>query len=293
MTDPTIHRDLHERNRRSWNAATVAHNSHKGDQAAFFRGGGSTLYPEEVELLGDLAGRTLVHLQCNAGADTLSLARLGARVTGVDISDEAIDFARRLSAESGIAAEFERADVYDWLEGAREEGRRFDVAFASYGALVWLSDIRAWARGVAGVLADGGRLVVVEFHPVLGLFDEKLNLRFPYSTGGEPQKWEEGIGDYVAASGEGLAPGGFVEGVKDFRNPHPTYEFPRGVADVVQAVVDAGLALEHLREYPYANGFKPFDEMRVLPGRRFTMPEGAPTLPMMYSLAARKADGGR
>ena len=78
--------DLHEANRLSWNAATVAHNSHKGDQAAFFRGGGSTLFPEELELLGPLAGRTLVHLQCNAGQDTLSLARRGAEATGVDPS---------------------------------------------------------------------------------------------------------------------------------------------------------------------------------------------------------------
>ena len=91
-----IRRPLHEQNRLAWNEATRAHNSHKGDQAAFLRGGGSTLFPEEIELLGDLRDRPLVHLQCNAGQDTLSIAsRLGARVTGVDISDEAIDFARQ------------------------------------------------------------------------------------------------------------------------------------------------------------------------------------------------------
>ncbi|HEU4454755.1 MAG TPA: class I SAM-dependent methyltransferase, partial [Longimicrobium sp.] len=125
-------RELHEQNRLSWNAVIEAHNSHKGDQAAFFLAGGSTLFPEERELLGDLAGRRLVHLQCNAGQDTLSLARLGAEATGVDISDEAIAFAARLSEESGIAARFERADVYDWLEEAGRAGRRFDAAFSSY-----------------------------------------------------------------------------------------------------------------------------------------------------------------
>src|SRR5205807_5965692 len=107
-----IVRDLHEDNRRSWNAATRAHNSHKRDQAAFLRGGGSTLFPEELELIGELSGRSLLHLGCNSGQDTLSLARLGARVTGIDISDEAIAFAERLSEESGIAGTFERADVY-------------------------------------------------------------------------------------------------------------------------------------------------------------------------------------
>src|SRR3954469_18087017 len=96
-----LRKDMHEDNRRSWNAATDAHNSHKADQAAFFRDGGSTLYPEEIELLGDLHGKSLVHLQCNAGQDTLSLAGLGATVTGVDISDTAISFAQQLSTDTG------------------------------------------------------------------------------------------------------------------------------------------------------------------------------------------------
>jgi len=106
-------RALHEANRASWNAATLAHNSHKGDQASYLREGGCTLFPEELTLLGDLQGKDLVHLQCNAGQDTLSLARRGARVTGVDISDEAISFARELSRQAGLPATFHRRDVYD------------------------------------------------------------------------------------------------------------------------------------------------------------------------------------
>src|SRR5581483_7586423 len=103
-----MRKELHEENRLSWNAATVAHNSHKGDQAAFFRKGGSTLRPEELELLGDVRGQAIVHLQCNSGQDTLSMARLGAVMTGVDISDTAIDFARQLSQDSGIPAQWQR-----------------------------------------------------------------------------------------------------------------------------------------------------------------------------------------
>ncbi|HEX6989345.1 MAG TPA: class I SAM-dependent methyltransferase, partial [Bacillota bacterium] len=167
-----MRRDLHEQNRIAWNAATRAHNSHKRDQAGFFRRGGSTLFPEEVELLGDVRGKRLVHLQCNAGQDTLSLARLGAQVTGVDISDEAIDFARRLSAEAAIPARFVRADVYDWFDEAVRSGERFDVAFSSYGFLPWLSDLRRWARGIAAVLKPGGRFACIEFHPLLSIFDE-------------------------------------------------------------------------------------------------------------------------
>src|SRR6185295_8428864 len=135
-----LRKHMHEDNRIAWNAATEAHNSHKADQAAFFRDGGSTLYPEEIELLGEISGKKTVHLQCNAGQDTLSLARLGAEMTGVDISDTAIDFARRLSADSGISGTFHRSDIFDWMAQRAESGEGFDIAFSSYGAINWLTD---------------------------------------------------------------------------------------------------------------------------------------------------------
>lgn len=284
-----MRREAHEANRLSWNAATPAHNSHKGDQAAWLRAGGSTLFPEERALLGDVSGRRLLHLQCNAGQDTLSLAALGALATGVDISDEAVAFARRLAAESGTRAEFERADVYDWLEEAGRAGRRFDLAFSSYGAVCWLSELGAWARGIAGVLAPGGRFVLVEFHPAAAMFDEGMRLSFPYSSGGRAIRCEDGVSDYVAASGDGLLHGAEGRpGVVDFRNPHPSHEFAWGVADVVAALLEAGLALESLREWPYSNGYAPFRGMRALPGRRWARPEGVPEMPLMYGVAARK-----
>ncbi|MGI8587692.1 MAG: class I SAM-dependent methyltransferase [Chloroflexia bacterium] len=279
-------RDLHEENRRSWNSATEAHNSHKGDQAKFLREGGSTLFPEEIALLGDLRGCALVHLQCNSGQDTLSLARLGATVTGVDISDTAIEFARRLSAESGIPATFERSDVYDWLAATAAGAERFDVAFASYGALCWLSDLRAWARGIAAILKPSGRLVVMEFHPMAMIFEWDWRLAHPYFGEGRPLTWDEGIGDYVAMSGSGLVPWGYVEGVADFKNPHRVHEFQWPISEVVTAVLDAGLTLTALREYPYSNGAKQFDGMRETEGRRMIPPESVPNLPLMYGLAA-------
>ena len=281
-------RDLHEENRLAWNAATDAHNSHKADQARFFREGGDTLFPEEVELLGDLAGVTLVHLQCNAGQDTLSLARRGATVTGVDISDTAIAFARQLSADAGIPATFVRADVYDWLAEAARGARQFDAAFSSYGALCWLSDIRAWARGVAGILRPGGRLVVVEFHPFAMIFDEQWQHKYPYFGDGKPSTWDEGIGDYVAMAGTALAPSGYLEGVQSFKNPHRSHEWQWGLGDLVTAVLDAGLALTALKEYPYSNGAKQFEGMRELAGKRMVPPDGVPNLPLMYGLVARR-----
>lgn len=276
----------HEQNRRSWNHAVRAHNSHKGDQAAFLRGGGSTLFPEERDLLGDVRGRRVVHLQCNAGQDTLSIAALGADVTGVDISDDAIDFARRLSADSGIPARFDRADVYDFLEGTPD---RFDVAFASYGALCWLSDLPRWARGVARVLAPGGRLVVMEFHPALYLVDDDGRVGAGPSRGGGGALIEvpSGIGDYVADSAGALSPDVHEPGVVGFVNPEPCVEWEWSVADVVDAIAQAGLRVERVREWPYSNGCRFFPTMVELPGDRWAMPEGAPAIPLMVAVTAR------
>ncbi len=282
-----LHKQLHEQNRIAWNAATDAHNSHKADQATFFRNGGSTLYPEEIELLGDLNGKRLIHLQCNAGQDTLSLSRLGAVVTGVDISDTAIDFARKLSAESGIPGTFHRADVYDWLETARD-GELFDIVFSSYGALVWLSDIGTWAKGVAGILKPGGRLVLVEFHPYINMLDDDWGLTENYFNEGKPISFDDGIGDYVAMSGEALTPSGYLEGVVDFVNPHPGHEFGWTVGEILTAVVEAGLRLTAFHEYPYMNGGKLLNNMREMAGGRMYPPENMPTMPLMFGLRAEK-----
>jgi SAM-dependent methyltransferase len=278
-----VRKELHQANRLSWNAATRAHNSHKGDQAKHLREGESTLFPEELELLGELRGKNLVHLQCNSGQDTLSLARLGASAIGVDISDEAIDFATKLSADAGIAARFERADIFDWMEATEE---RFEIAFSSYGTYGWLSDLDAWARGIARVLTPNGRFVLVDFHPVAFMFDQKWQLRFPYSGG---TSWESsGVSDYVGISGTSLAPWGDGSGVANFDNPHPSHEFAWGVGDLIGAFLKAGFTLETFREYDYCNGARLFDEMRELPRRRFVPPEGLPALPLMLGLVARR-----
>lgn len=278
----------HEANRRSWNAATAAHNSHKLDQAGFLRGGGSTLFPEEVELLGDVAGKRLLHLQCNAGQDTLSLAGLGAIATGVDISDEAITFAAKLSAESGVEAAFHRADLYDWLESATKRGDRFDVVFCSYGAICWLSDLDRWAAGLANILAPGGRFVAVDFHPVFWILNERFELTYDYFGRGEPMAWEDGVDDYVAATGAALTPSGYTEGVRDFKNPHPVYEFQWHLSALFTTLLNAGLRIEQFHEYPYSNGARLSMKMREEAGRRMYPPANRPSLPLMFGLTAVK-----
>jgi SAM-dependent methyltransferase len=283
MATPNL--DAHETNRRSWNAVTIAHNSHKKDQATFFRKGGSTLFPDEVELLGELSGKNLLHLQCNCGQDTLSLAHLGAKVTGVDISDDAIAFARQLSADSGIPATFERADLFAWLASAEPE--QFDLVFSSYGVLGWLSNLSQWARGIARALRPSGRFVLLEFHPTMTMLKEDWTPGFS-SMGGVEEPFEEGIGDYVGYSGDAMTPSGHQEGIVDFVNPHPVIEFGWSVGDIATALLDAGLRIEALREYPYSNAYAPFEGFRRIEGNRFTMPENRPAIPMMLGIVATK-----
>lgn len=279
-------REHHEVNRLSWNEGTKAHNSHKGDQAAFFRAGGCTLFAEEIRLLGYIAGKTLLHLQCNSGQDTLSIANhLGAKATGVDISDEAIRFARQLSGDCGIAADFLRADVYDFFERNK---RQFDTVFASYGAVIWLSDLVAWGRGISKCLNDGGRFVLIEFHPALTMFDEEWNLHYDY-MGGSFVKFDSGIGDYVALTAAAAETDVLEPGIQDFVNPYPGIEYQWGIADVVMALISAGLALVDFREYRFSNGFKPIGNMRDLGARRYAMPDHLPQeFPMMYSIVVKK-----
>lgn len=280
------HQD-HEQNRASWNAVTSAHNSHKIDQAAFLKAGNSTLYLEEVSRLSPLQGQRLLHLQCNCGQDTLSLAQLGAEVTGVDISDEAIAFAQTLSQDSQIPASFERADVLDWLEQAQTQGRQFERVFSSYGVVGWLRDLQAWARGIAGVLAPQGRFVLVEFHPFLWTMDEDGKPIDGYF--GEHRIIEaQGVPDYVASSGESLAPSGFSSGIENFENPHASVEFRFTLGDVVSALAQAGLFIEELTEFPHSNGYRPSAaHIEKKPGIFIPGP-ALHSHPMMFAVVATK-----
>jgi SAM-dependent methyltransferase len=277
-------RPWREQNRRSWNEATRVHNARKADQAAWLRAGHSTLFPEELALLGDVRGLRAAHLCCNSGQDTLGLVQLGAIATGVDISDEAVDFAARLSAEAGLPATFVRADVYDWLDEA--EPASFDLVFFSYGALGWLPDLPRLLRGVARLLRPGGRLVVQEFHPIAWSIGPEGRFADAYFIEG-PLQDAEGVHDYVGKSGEGLSPMGLVYG-EGWSNPEPCVSFQWTVSDLVQATLDAGLTLTALREQPWANGCALVPGMTMDEARRWHLAPGLPALPLMLGLAARR-----
>ncbi|MCC6613003.1 MAG: class I SAM-dependent methyltransferase [Anaerolineae bacterium] len=261
--------EYHEQNRLSWDAATRQHHTHRPDMVARYRAGHNNLHPEDMALLGDVRGKRLVHLQCNDGQDTISIARhLGADVTGVDISDYAVTFARQLAAETDTPATFVRGDIFDWC--AAQQGE-FDIVYTSYGALTWISDIARWGRGVAQALAPGGKLVLIEFHPVMGMYEIDWTVDWPYMGGGPIETG--GVGDYFDES---------------YQNAQKAYEFAWGISEVVSALLDAGLTLTGLKEYEYLNGWQRFPDMIPGEGRRWLVPPGRPRVPCMFSIVAVK-----
>ncbi len=240
---------------------------------AAFRSGKSSLsriVRDQLDAVGSLAGRDVLHLQCHFGLDTLSIARLGAVVTGVDFSATAVDHARRLAEASGLEPTFVEADVQR-LPGDLDG--RFDLVFASYGALCWIAELDAWFAGAGRALRAGGVLVLVELHPICLMIDSADPIRFghPY-LGGVPHRdqWE---GSY-ADSGIEVS--------------QPMVGYPHGLGEIVTAAVEAGLRIDHLGEYleeelPPRPGIA---TERTAGGHRLTV--GGEDLPITFSLRATR-----
>jgi SAM-dependent methyltransferase len=221
--------------------------------------------------VGDLTGKSVLHLQCHFGMDTLRLAMLAREAVGVDFSTGAIAKARALARELGIAAEFVESDLY-----ALALERQFDVVFTSYGVLGWLPDLAAWGRIVARHLAPGGRFFIIEGHPTMWMFDGEagaLTLRYPYFHTPDPIVLPPAAG------------GG------NYADPTATttkteYSWPHDLGETVNALVNAGLRIDELREYRHTV-WKAFPFM-IEDGNRFVLPPELPQLPLMFSIRASR-----
>lgn len=278
--------DLHEANRLSWNAATRAHNSHKADQAAFFRNGGSTLYPEELQLLGHLDGlRPAASAmqrrtgQPEPGAPWRPRHRGRHRRQRHRLRPPAVPrqrHRRRLPARRHPPLAARRRHPRRTLRTGLRLLRHAGLALRPQA----LGRRHRPGTGSRRALRPGG------VPPFALYFDPHWQPAYDYFSR-EPIA-ESGVSDYVAESGASLAPSGYRAGVENFSNPHPSYEFQWGLADVIGALLGAGLQLERLEEYPYANGWAGFDGMRDGGGGRMLPPADRPRLPLMYGLSARK-----
>jgi SAM-dependent methyltransferase len=228
-------------------------------------------------LLGDVAGLRGVHLQCHIGTDTLSLARLGATMTGVDFSPKSLEQARRLAAEAGPDVTYVQSDVYSAPEAL--DGQTFDLVYTGVGALCWLPDIKRWGRTVATLLRPGGRLFIREGHPVLWSLDydrtdDLLVIQMPYFEQAEPQIWDE-AGTYVETDAE------FTHTV--------THEWSHGLGEIVTALLEAGMTITGLVEHqtvPWAA--IPRLMTRVAPNE-WQLTDRPERLPHTYTLQAVRA----
>jgi SAM-dependent methyltransferase len=264
-------------NRDVWDVWTRIHVAGDFYDVASFKSGerGNRLRDYEIEEVGDVAGKSLLHMQCHFGLDTLSWARLGAIVTGADFSEEAIAAARVLATEVDLPARFVVSNVYDLPE--KLDGV-FDIVYTSGGVLEWLPDIVAWARVAAHFVKPGGFFYIAEIHPVANAFENEgvqpgeLRLEYPYWTHEEPLQFEV-KGSYAdrSAPTEGLVSSGW----------------DHSLGEIVTALIDAGLRIDFLHEFDFVHWRLDF----LVEGddRRWRLPPGTKgELPLYFSLKATK-----
>jgi len=260
-------------NRELWNLWTGLHETSPQYDLRGFKEGKCALKPIELVELGDVRGRSLLHLQCHFGLDTLSWARRGAAVTGVDFSDASVRLARSIAEETAIRAEFLCCDLYDL---PRCLDRSFDIVFTSYGVLAWLPDLDGWARVVERFLNPGGIFYIVEIHPFSYVFDNgpgatDLRVTVPYFRSGDPLRFEE--------QGSYAAPDAPVRSI--------SYEWPYPLGNVLTALIGAGLRIEYVREYPYTV-YPALPFLRRGDDGLWRFPDGMIPIPLLFSLKARK-----
>ena len=260
-----------ELNRRHWDEATPLHVASPLYGVAAFKVGTDNLTSIELNEVGEVRGKTLLHLQCHFGLDTLSWARRGAIVTGVDFARNSIETARGLTAELGLDARFIESNVYDLPTQLSEQ---FDIVFASYGVLCWIPDVRTWAEVAAGYVQPGGNFYLLDGHPLYStLWDSQaddLRLRHDYFDVGA-----------IVSSAEGT----YATAAK--LENDTIAEFNHTLGDVVTALIDAGLVIEFLHEFPAA-GYRALEGMVHDDDGFWRLPAGQPSVPFLFSVKARK-----
>jgi len=258
-----------EANTKLWNARVPHHLSSRMYDVEGFVAGKSSLTDIELELLGDVSGKRILHLQCHFGQDTLCLARMGAEVNGLDISDAALEEARKLAARCGLKAEWVLSNVVDHVPAL--DGK-FDIVFTSYGTIGWLPDLKPWAANIKRYLKPGGRLVFVEFHPAMWMFDNDFT-HMQYSYFNRAVIVEEEQGSYAD---------------RDAPIKLASYGWNHDLGEVLTALINEGLVLERFTELDgsphdcFANTVRGVDGMYRVKGM-----EGK--LPMVYGLRMRKS----
>jgi SAM-dependent methyltransferase len=263
--------EFEDANRKMWDELAPVHYKSYGLER--LRAGQTLLDEIQLSELGDVKGKTLLHFQCHIGSDTLSWAKEGAIVTGVDFSEKSIELAERLADELRYNARFICSNIYD-IEKHLDE--KFDIVYTGQGVLCWLKDLREWARLIFNYLKPSGVFYIMESHPIKTIFEDTqrgpLKIVHPYFHSDQPQKWDGAFPDYSDPT--------YIYG-------KPSCEWIWPLSDIINALIGAGLQIEFFHEYD-----KTFD--RALPDMVkaadgwWYLPEYRGKLPLMFTLRAIK-----
>lgn len=260
--------DYLKKNKESWNVRTQIHvDSDFYDNESFIEGKNS-LNSIELDLFGDVSNKKILHLQCHFGQDSISLSRMGAKVTGIDLSNEAIETAQQLAIKTNQSTRFVNSDVYDLPNHLNE---KFDVVFTSYGTIGWLPDLDKWANVIQHFLKPGGEFIFAEFHPVVWMFDDDFSkVGYNYFNDGPIVETQEGT----------------------YANPESGVKLDyvmwnHGMAEVISSLIKAGLTIEEMHEFDYSpyNCFSHTEEFET---GKYRIKHLGNNIPMVYSIKAKK-----
>lgn len=257
-------------NLKLWNKRTAIHKSSEFYDVEGFKKGKNVLTNIELAELGDVSGKSMLHLQCHFGLDSMSWARLGAEVTGIDFSDAAIDTARKINDELGLNARFICSNVYDLKQ---QPDQKFDIVFTSFGVVGWLPDLNRWADIISHFLKPGGTFYMAEFHPVVWMFDDEFTkLTYSYFNSGVLEIEQEGT---------------YTDRNADIK--FNEYSWNHSISEVINALINHGLNINLMNEHDYS----PYDCFRNTVKNddgNFFIEGYEKVLPMVYSIKATKSN---
>lgn len=259
-----------EINKHSWNNRIDTHLNSEFYNLEGFLKGETSLNPIELEILGDIKGKTILHLQCHFGQDTISLSRLGAEVTGVDLSDKAIENAKRIAKETSSTAQFICCDLYD-LENHLDQ--QFDIVFTSYGTIGWLPDLDKWGKLISKFLKPNGKFVFIEFHPVVWMFDDDFE-KIAYNYFNVEPIVETENGTYADKNA-------------NISQSYVTWN--HSMSEVISSLLKNDMQITDFQEYDYSP-YNVFSNMIEFEAKKFRIKQLDDKIPMVYSVVAYKIE---
>jgi len=258
-----------ESNQKTWNTRTPLHYQSDFYDVEGFKSGRNTLVGPELSELSNVNCKSMLHLQCHFGLDTLSWERLGALPTGVDFSSVSIDIAKKLANELNMQSRFVCSDVYELKESIKE---KFDIVFTSYGVLFWLSDLAKWAEIIYHFLKPGGVFYIIEFHPFIDMFDDDFKeLQYRYFQCKEPVKFYQ-KGTYAVPEAD-------IESHE--------YGWQHSLSEITNSLINTGLRIRFLHEFNFS-AYPVFTGAAEVKPNQYVHPSHSSRIPYMFSIFAEK-----